>query len=95
MNEKVDVFNYGTMLYVILTGRWYTDDQRNAEAETGEGTLYLPTATSGNHFYQKSGESLLVDLIHRCRAAVPADRPSMVEIIQKIKDQQRQLAETH
>lgn len=81
MNEKVDVFNYGNMLYVVLTGKWYDDDPRNTNGLYG-GRLYLPD----NHY--QGAEAFLADLVDRCRAINPEDRPSMLQIIQELREQQ-------
>lgn len=79
MNEKVDVFGYGNMLYVILTGKWISDDPRNADVKNG-GPMFLPA-----DFYH-GGEALLVDLVHQCRAPKPKDRPSMAHVVQLLQE---------
>mmetsp|Transcript_35336 Transcript_35336/g.85516 ORF Transcript_35336/g.85516 Transcript_35336/m.85516 type:complete len:251 (+) Transcript_35336:139-891(+) len=84
MNEKVDVFNYGNMLYILLTGKWYADDDRNEKGRYG-GRFYLPDG----HYEDDDREALLVDLIKRCRAPNPKARPSMVEVIDEIRHHQQ------
>ena len=81
MNEKADVFNYGNLLYVLLTGKHLSEDPRNHEVKYGLD-LYLPRAK----YY--GTEALFEDLIHQCRAENSRDRPTMSHIIERIRQEQ-------
>jgi serine/threonine protein kinase len=87
MNEKVDIFSLGTMYYTILTGRWISEDQINAEAEYG-GKLYVDDL----YLTKSIEEARLAELVNRCKEPNPDDRPSVFEIVEALKDAQKQSA---
>jgi len=80
MNEQVDVFNMGTLYYVLLTGRWITWDDVNERTEYG-GKLYIDE----RYQTRSPAEAKLVEIIDRCKEYYPEDRPSIFDIIQELR----------
>jgi serine/threonine protein kinase len=82
MSEQTDIYTIGTMFWVILTGRWISDDDVNKPAEKGH-KLYI------DEIYYKSRsfeEAKLAEIIDRCQEPKPEDRPSIFEIVQELRE---------
>ena len=82
MSEQVDIYTLGTMFWVILTGRWITDNDENMRAQRGE-KLYI------DELYYKSrgfGEAKLAEIIDHCQEYFPEDRPTIFDIVKDLKE---------
>lgn len=81
MNEKVDVFGLSRMMYVLLTGHWYTKGERYAKARKG-GPLFIDP----RYKKRSSEEAKLAAILEMCQEYNADDRPSIFEVIRLLKE---------
>lgn len=84
LTEKIDVYNLASIFFILLTGRFMTDAlarQDGSAIETGSSLVIDPR-------YKKRSETeaKFVDIIGRCQARKPEDRPSIFELIEELKE---------
>lgn len=81
LNEKIDVFSYGNMIYNLLTGLWnyytMTDDQEVQNLVSKGQQAYID-ARYRNHSFE---ESVLVKVVERCWKHDVGKRADIFEIV--------------
>jgi serine/threonine protein kinase len=80
LNEKVDVYAVANNMYSVLTGLWvfydeHDDDKVKRRIKNGETAYIDPRYKEG------LAEAKIAEIIERCHAFKPDDRPSIFEVV--------------
>ncbi|KAG7338327.1 phospholipid-translocating P-type ATPase, flippase [Nitzschia inconspicua] len=84
LTEKIDVYNLAIVFFTLLTGHFITDREAKQDWERVKegGSLRLdPRYTT-----RSKVDAKFVDIIARCQAFQPDDRPSIFELIVELKE---------
>jgi serine/threonine protein kinase len=101
LSEKVDVWSLGNNLYTVLTGATPILDphRRDESLKFQEFVDLLTNGTTGYiapHLYTRSEpERVLAELIPRCWAMEPQDRPTVAEIVHELEAAVEMLERQH
>ena len=94
LDEQVDVFALGNNMYSLLTGLWpfYDEDKTKvAQARVKSG---VKPFIDPRYLKEKSlAEAKLAEIIDRCYAHKPEDRPSIFEVVEFLRDALKQFRE--
>ena len=85
LNEKIDIWSFGNNIYALLTGLWvfYDKTDKDMQKKVLEGeTAYLDPRYRDRNYIQDK----LIEMMERCWAFSPDDRPDAFEIVRFLRD---------
>ncbi len=91
LDEQVDVYSFGNNMYSVLTGLYpFYDEESIGIAQNRVKKGLKPYIDP--HYKDKSyAEAKLAEIIDRCYAYKPEDRPSIFEIVEFLREALREL----
>jgi serine/threonine protein kinase len=92
ITEFTDVYKFGGILFSILTGLdpYYDDLHHQKEAEvTLKVQQGIPPYLNPRYATRSYIEGRLVQVMERCHAADPSDRPSIFEVVRHLEETQQ------
>lgn len=86
LNEKIDVYSFGNNMYALLTGLWpFYDETDSGKKAKDRLKLGEKPFIDARYRHRSYSEGLLVELIEKCWAYKPDERPSIFDIIKILR----------
>jgi len=87
LDEKIDVFSYGNLLYNLLTGLWNFYELGDSEEVIQEAILDKKRPYIDPRYRNRTfAESALVNLIEKCWEHRAKDRPSIFQVMEYLRE---------
>lgn len=94
LTEQVDVFSLGNNMYGLLTGLCPFYDTEEDSVVQNRVKNGLKAFIDPRYFKERSlAEAKLAEIINRCYAYKPEDRPSVFEVVEFLRDALKQVRE--